>query len=182
MTGTTPAIATSARSERRLTRAALRARWLDMAGDPLLAGIPCKLELNERGAIEVSPATTRHAFYQAFIAGELRRLLPNGGAFTECPVETEIGVRAPDVAWASQAFLDRHGFANPLPQAPDLCIEVLSPSNTTAEIEEKVAAYFAAGAREVWLVEESGLVRMFGQEGPRERSTFPIALQLPAAP
>jgi hypothetical protein len=79
-----------------------------MADDPLLRVIPYKLELNEKGSIEVSPATVRHAFQQAFVAGELRRLLPNGSTFVECPIETEIGVRVADVAWGSCEFMSRH--------------------------------------------------------------------------
>jgi Uma2 family endonuclease len=164
-----------------LSPAALRARWQAMAADPLLAGIPFKLELNERGAIEVSPATTRHAFFQAFIAGEFRRLMPVGVTFTECPVETQIGVRAPDVAWASRAFVDRHGLANPLPQAPEICVEVLSPSNTSAEIDEKIAAYLAAGAVEVWLADEAGRIRVVASEGERVASQFGIVLELPTS-
>jgi Uma2 family endonuclease len=37
-------------------------------------------------------------------------------------------------------------------------VEVLSPGNTDAEIREKVALYFDAGAREVWTCAESGAV------------------------
>ncbi len=37
------------------------------------------------------------------------------------------------------------------PFAPDLAVEVLSPGNRPGEIEEKVALYFAAGARAVWV-------------------------------
>lgn len=180
MSTRTPSPATDSRP-RRLSRAALRARWDAITADPLLAAMPFKLELNEKGAIEVSPATTRHAFHQAFIAGELRRLLPHGVTFTACPVETQIGVRAPDVAWASREFADRHGLTNPLPEAPELCIEVLSPSNMEAEMGEKVAAYFAASAREVWLVEESGQVRIIGPEGDRTSSQLGIAISLPAS-
>lgn len=36
--------------------------------------------------------------------------------------------------------------------APDLAIEVISPSNTRREMERKLAASFEAGAREVWYV------------------------------
>lgn len=181
MSTQTPLPAADTRS-RRLSRAALRDRWNAMTADPLLASLPFKLELNEKGAIEVSPATTRHAFHQAFIAGELRRSLPHGITFTECPVETQIGVRAPDVAWASREFVDRHGLTNPLPEAPELCIEVLSPSNTEAEMNEKVAAYFAASAHEIWLVEESGQVRIIGPEGERTSSQFGVAVTPPASP
>lgn len=37
------------------------------------------------------------------------------------------------------------------PFAPDLAVEVLSPSNTVSEIDEKIALYFAAGSRAVWI-------------------------------
>jgi Uma2 family endonuclease len=36
--------------------------------------------------------------------------------------------------------------------APDLAVEVLSPSDTVEEIEEKVDDYLSAGARLVWVV------------------------------
>lgn len=112
---------------RRLSRLALRARWNAMSADPLLASIPFKLELNERGAIEVSPATTRHAFHQAFLAGELKRLLPDGITFTECPVETQIGVRVsvpPAIPGSVTRFLTPYmpklfdSFFEPLPGSP----------------------------------------------------------------
>ena len=78
---------------------------------------------------------------------------------TECPVLTGIGVRVPDVVWASNEFRKRHKGCSPLPRAPEICVEVISPSNVDAEIVEKTAAYLAAGAEEVWLVAETGKVR-----------------------
>jgi len=162
----------------RLSAAELRARWRRLADDPLVAAIPYKLELNERGSIEVSPAAPRHALLQAFVARELQRLLPAGTSFTECPVETEIGVRVPDVVWASADFLSRHSLDDPFETAPELCVEVLSPSNTRAEIEAKVSAYLAAGAQEVWIVNENR-VEMIGPDGPRSSSELGIDLALP---
>ncbi len=57
-------------------------------------------------------------------------------------------VRFPDVAVllgrSAQKWL--HG-------APDMAIEVLSPSNTPREIRNKTQDYFAAGARSVWVVD-----------------------------
>jgi Uma2 family endonuclease len=162
----------------RLSRAQLRQRWLQMIEDPLLAAIPYKVELNEKGAIEVSPASNRHGMLQAFIAGELRRLRPDGTTFTECSIETQIGVRVPDAAWASQSFIARHRLTTPFANAPEICIEVLSPSNTVAAMNEKVAAYLEAGAIEVWLVRDDG-VEIIAQHGPRPSSSFGIALVLP---
>lgn len=141
----------------RLSRAELRRRWLELAFDPLVAAIPFKVELNEKGAIEVSPPTVRHGVVQAFIARELARQRPDGTTITECPIETQIGVRVPDVVWASPTFMQRHGAESTLRAGPELCVEVLSPTNTSAEIGEKVAAYLAAGAREVWVVGDDGV-------------------------
>jgi Uma2 family endonuclease len=36
--------------------------------------------------------------------------------------------------------------------APDLVVEVISPSNTPHEINQRVSDYFAAGCMRVWLV------------------------------
>lgn len=149
----------------RLSRTELRRRWIALTNDPLVAAIPFKVELNEKGAIEVSPPTVRHGVVQAFIARELARQRPEGTTITECPVETEIGVRVPDVVWASPEFMQRHGTESTLQAGPDLCIEVLSPTNTPAEIGEKVAAYLAAGAREVWVVSDDGVPEMHTSGG-----------------
>src|SRR5688500_1088157 len=48
---------------------------------------------------------------------------------TECPVLTDIGIRVPDLAWASAAFMRQYAGASPLPRAPEICVEVISPSN-----------------------------------------------------
>ena len=37
--------------------------------------------------------------------------------------------------------------------APDLVIEILSPSNTAAEMEKKFSLYREAGVREYWIVD-----------------------------
>ena len=37
--------------------------------------------------------------------------------------------------------------------APDLAVEILSPSNRRPAVREKVREYFAAGARLVWVVD-----------------------------
>jgi Uma2 family endonuclease len=38
------------------------------------------------------------------------------------------------------------------PGAPDLAVEVISPSDTYTSVEEKVAEYLQTGARAVWVV------------------------------
>jgi Uma2 family endonuclease len=164
----------------RLSRAELRRRWEQLAHDPLVAAIPFKVELNEKGAIEVSPPTLRHSFLQAFVAYELRQQRPEGTTFTECPVETDIGMRVPDVVWASPECMERHKGEKEFRTGPDLCVEVLSPTNTRAEIAEKTAAYLAAGAREVWVVGDDGVPEIHTSAGRVPAST--LGFELPRPP
>jgi Uma2 family endonuclease len=64
-------------------------------------------------------------------------------------------VRIPDVAFSSwQRFPDGQVPKDPIPDlVPDLAIEVLSESNTPAEMTRKLQEYFAAGVRLVWIVD-----------------------------
>jgi Uma2 family endonuclease len=150
-----------------------------MLRDPMLADIPGKLELTEKGAIELSPTSTRHSILQAFVTAELQRARPEGITFTECALETDVGVRVPDVAWASPDFMSRYGTMSPLPRAPELCVEVLSPSNSEPEMQAKTAAYLAAGAVEVWLVAEDGTVEILDERGRVAASSLGFALGAP---
>jgi Uma2 family endonuclease len=61
-------------------------------------------------------------------------------------------VLGPDVAYVSRERLDAvENFDKFFSFAPDLAAEVLSPGNTKREIDEKIALYFAAGSRAVWV-------------------------------
>ena len=63
-------------------------------------------------------------------------------------------VRGPDVSFVSQERLaSLTDETRAFPGAPDLAIEIVSPSNSTSEIHAKVADYLAAGARLVWVVD-----------------------------
>ena len=160
--------------------AALAMRWAEVCRDPTLRNLPYKIELNAWGQIEMSPASTWHARLQGRVATEVAQQLPAGEVLTECPIHTAIGIRVPDVAWASRDFIERHGSASPYPAAPEICIEVLSPTNSATEIREKTRAYLQAGALEVWIVDETGIVSYFDASGPRESSGYPVTLRLPS--
>ena len=64
-------------------------------------------------------------------------------------------VRIPDVSFVSYDRLPgRKAPRAPIPAlAPDLAVEVLSKGNTAREMQRKVTEYFAAGSREVWLID-----------------------------
>jgi Uma2 family endonuclease len=61
-------------------------------------------------------------------------------------------IRAPDVGFTRRERLPaggatRRGFGG---YTPDLCIEIISPSETQEDRNEKLREYFASGARQVW--------------------------------
>ncbi|HZD19904.1 MAG TPA: Uma2 family endonuclease, partial [Burkholderiales bacterium] len=147
------------------TPEALIARWQEALRDPSLQDLPYKIEINAWGKLEMTPASNRHGRLQMAIGAELMRQLPDGLVISECSILTRIGIRVLDVVWASADFMRDFGEITPYVQAPEICIEIISPSNVPAEIEEKRAAYFAAGAREIWLVAEAGTARYFGPAG-----------------
>lgn len=63
-------------------------------------------------------------------------------------------VRAPDVAFVSHARYRAFGDdVAALPGPPDIAIEVLSPSDSSAKVHAKVADYLAAGTPLVWIVD-----------------------------
>jgi Uma2 family endonuclease len=63
-------------------------------------------------------------------------------------------VRAPDVAYLRrERYLALEDDWLMIPGAPDLAIEVLSPSNRESDIHAKVADYLAAGTSLVWVID-----------------------------
>jgi Uma2 family endonuclease len=79
------------------------------------------------------------------------QLLPDGTVIVECSVSTADGVKGVDVAWASSKSWGEVDNRTCFLRAPEICIEVSSPSNSEEELREKMALYFNAGAKEVWL-------------------------------
>ncbi|MDD2761422.1 MAG: Uma2 family endonuclease [Methylomonas sp.] len=147
-------------------------RWSDVLNDPSLRNLPYKIELDEHGRILMSPASNRHGIQQAKLVRLLAQMLHDGEIATECSIGTHLGVRVADVVWMSSAFLVKYGELTPYPQAPELCIEILSPSNSPREMEEKIRLYLGYGAHEVWIVDVEGTITLYGPEGKREQSVI----------
>jgi Uma2 family endonuclease len=101
-----------------------------------------------------------HATTQAEIAHLLKTLLPEGIVATECPISTADGVKAADVAWlAANRRAETENIC--LTVAPEICVEIMLPSNTREEVLEKAALYFEAGAKEVWICNALGHMELF---------------------
>src|SRR3954467_9017156 len=63
-------------------------------------------------------------------------------------------VRAPDFAFIGNEHLPKVSPSEAYwPGAPDLAVEVLSPSDTSGEVAEKVEEWLAAGCAAVWVVD-----------------------------
>ena len=136
--------------------------WEQICDDPHLRDLPYKIEQDRYGRIVMSPpANTDHGEYQARIAGILGFELPGYAVLIECGVDTPEGVRVPDVAAMTRARRRLHNGRPSLPEAPDICIEVLSRFNTPEEMDEKRRLYAAKGCREFWTCSEEGQMTFF---------------------
>jgi Uma2 family endonuclease len=148
-------------------------QWSEVLADKSLNNLPYKIELNEYGKIIMSPATNLHGYYQSELTFLLRTLLPKGKVITECSVQTIKGVKVADVAWCSLEFLNKNSLQEtPFQNAPELCIEIVSPSNSRQEMLEKISLYLGQGAIEVWLITINGAVEFFNNTGNSEQSLF----------
>ena len=79
------------------------------------------------------------------------RAVVESGVVTDRDPDT---VRGPDVSyWSAERLpldLEPEGYPE---VSPDLCVEVLSPSNQLAKILETLCEYFASNVRMVWVVD-----------------------------
>jgi len=145
-------------------------KWQEVIEHPSLQDLPFKIELNEYGKIEMSPASNRHGRLQSKINLLLFEYGENGEVYIECSIDTRKGVKVADVAWSSPDFFTQYGEMTPLPVAPEICVEILSPSNSEREMSEKIDLYLAKGANEVWLCDDEGNLTIYAPQGRIEAS------------
>lgn len=118
----------------------------------------------------MSPATNKHGMYQAKIVALLSRLLASGMMISKRSIQTREGVKVADVAWASDDFMQRNRRENPFPEAPELCVGILSPSNTLAKWTKRKILYFARGAMEFWIYGKNGDILFYKNTGALSQS------------
>ena len=163
-------------AERELTYEELAERYRAICDDLRFENLPGKVELDTWGRMIMSPASNYHGALQGRLTRRFSAAL-GGEVITEASVLTSTGLQVADVAWASPAFLHVHGTETPFIQAPELCVEVASPSSSLKGLREKSAAYIAAGAREAWIVfPQSRRIEFYAREGPIENTRFAIDL------
>jgi Uma2 family endonuclease len=111
-------------------------RWAEIMAESFVDGSISKIETDREGHVIMSPSAGKdHGDRQAEIVYQMKLLLPIGGVLTECGVSTQEGNKTPDISWIS---IRHPQFRQPdvkvLNPAPEICAEVLSPSNRAEEI------------------------------------------------
>jgi Uma2 family endonuclease len=130
-----------------------------------------------RGVLRlVTPAISAHGAVSARLLGALaRQVYTNdlGALFTaEAGFILERNpdtLLCPDVAFVARERLPATGLEpHFLELAPDLAVEVLSPSSRPGEVRTKVADYLRLGVRAVWVVDPAQrIVRIHSRVGRR---------------
>ena len=162
-----------------LSAAELAVRWHRVLADPALDDLPegYRVELDQFGEVIVSPRpTNRHQVLAILVCEQLRTAFGGFASAGELTMATRIGVRVPDAFWTADLSwtLD-----DPVPRAPEICVEVASESNSPRWLITKAEAYIAAGAQEVIVVAVDGRsARYFHADGEGALSRF-VQLKLP---
>jgi Uma2 family endonuclease len=129
-----------------------------------------------RGEVRLNPPpATAHGMVSLNIASRLKvhvaprklgAVFADGSGF-ELP-RLDATVRGPDVAFVRREQLPPGGIGRGwLNVAPDLVVEVLSPSESASDVEEKVADYLTAGTRLMWVVDpEKRRVTIYAATAP----------------
>ena len=143
-----------------------RQRWAEVLADPQWDDCPGRIETNGFGQIIMTPpAGGMHSDKQGQLVYQLRQRLGNH-VLPECPILTMDGVKAADIGWFSpNRYVGVRG-QSVFEVAPEICVEVLSPRNTPAEMQAKRQLYFSAGALECWICDLDGNMAYYDRDQP----------------
>jgi Uma2 family endonuclease len=113
-------------------------------------------ELRHGELVAVTRPKLRHHLIQSRLR-DLLRALASAGSFVEYEVAfralAEHELRVADVAYLSPGRWQQADHDDNIRGAPDLVIEILSPSNSAAEMFEKEQLCLENGAKEFWVVD-----------------------------
>lgn len=150
--------------------------WADFAKDE---NLPDYYELTEHGEVVLSPRPeTRHQRICASIAYQLQHQLGGEAVYEVAVLTTTAGIRVPDIVWMPQDKWKTVSHAT-LIRAPNLVVEVLSPGNRETEMNHKIQAYLASGVQEVLVVDLTGKLTFYHQDGVHATSMSNVTLSLP---
>ncbi len=156
--------------------------WQEVTEHPSLRDLPFKIELNEYGAIVMNPVKLNHSVFQGRIVSLMESQRLNGMSLVECAVWTRKGTKVADVAWVSLELWKELEGKTEATVAPEICVEVLSMSNSVYEMTGKRKLYFEQGAKEVWICDEYGDMSFYNGKRKLKKSTmfpdFPAKIKI----
>lgn len=106
----------------------------------------------------IMPAGTLHGIVASRLSAYLTIYVIENGLGEVTAAETGFKLKNNSTVGADVAFIGKENLArfgvpdSFFPTAPDLAVEVISPSNTSEEISTKVEDYLSSGSRLVWIV------------------------------
>ncbi len=115
-----------------------------------------RVELSEGELIRMPPAGFEHGYVVMGFGAKLGAYVKKNTLGAVVGPDTgfrldEHTVRSPDIGFVSRARLEKTGHpAGFFPGAPDLAVEVFSPSDSKSDLFKKIQEYFRAGTRLVW--------------------------------
>ena len=111
----------------------------------------------------MTPAGFRHGVIASAIQGPMWRFVREHKLGVVCAAETGFIlerdpdlVRAPDVSFIRNERLPEEEIPGFLEVAPDLAVEVLSPSDSFSDVEGKARCWLEHGSAEVWVADPQG--------------------------
>jgi Uma2 family endonuclease len=141
-------------------------------------------ELHHGEVVVVTRPRAKHYHLQRHFVRLLEnRLAGFGQVGMEFPYRplAEFDLRVADVAMFSQSRYDRIDPDDNLRGAPELTIEIKSPSNTDRQLRELASFVLANGCWEFWIVDaDDGSVTVFRRDGASSRFRSPQAVPLTA--
>jgi Uma2 family endonuclease len=128
--------------------------------------LPFPWETNRQGQIIMTPGSYDHSIRVGNLIRLFAMVASDWHAGTQLGILTSDGLKAPDVILAGANYHAKfRGYEGFVPEAPEICVEVMSPSNSWQEMRDKVPLYFETGALEVWIVDTDGRISFFAPGG-----------------
>jgi Uma2 family endonuclease len=117
---------------------------------------PVYHELRHGEVVAVPRPKLKHQVIQARLRDHFKALAPPGSYVdSELPFRAlpDYEMRVADVAWVSPERWATADMEDNIRGAPDLVIEILSPSNSVAEMNEREQLCLENGTKEFWVVD-----------------------------
>lgn len=121
-----------------------------------------RYELVKGGLVVMEPTGGRHGQITMEIAFFLREHVKLRRLGTVFPPDTGFRLeKDPDTVLAPEVAFVAAGRLEPIPDAypelaPDIAVEVISPSDSRSQVEKKARTWLELGARIVWIVDPKG--------------------------